>query len=99
MIRQRERNVAPVVQAQAERLPFLDNSFDAALAILTIQHWHDWGEGIREMMRVAGSRVVLLTWDPGTTGFWLVDDYFPKIRIVDERRCRRSKVSERSWPT
>src|SRR5262245_58781896 len=39
MIRQRPLEVAPVVQASASRLPFRDQSFDAALAVLSVHHW------------------------------------------------------------
>jgi hypothetical protein len=31
------------------------------------------------MARVARERVVILTWDPETEGFWLTRDYFPQI--------------------
>jgi ubiquinone/menaquinone biosynthesis C-methylase UbiE len=53
MIAQRPPNAAPVVQARAEALPFDDDSFDAAMAVLTIHHWTDWRAGIEEMRRVA----------------------------------------------
>src|SRR5262245_64245805 len=80
MIRQRRRGSAPVVQASAVALPFPDRSFDAALGVLTVHHWPDRAQGMRELRRVARHRVVLLTWDPAaTSGFWLVDDYFPEI--------------------
>jgi SAM-dependent methyltransferase len=84
MIRQRNRDAAPVVRATAENLPFLDNSFDASLAILTLHHWDDWRKGVRELSRVAKTRVVILTYDPAATGFWLVEDYFPEIRSLDQ---------------
>ena len=42
MIAQRPPEAAPVVQAGAEALPFEDDSFDAAMAVLTIHHWSDW---------------------------------------------------------
>ena len=63
MIAQRPPDAAPVVQASAEALPFEDDSFDAAMAVLTIHHWSDWRGGIDELRRVAG-RVVLFSWDP-----------------------------------
>ena len=83
MVRQRPPGAAPVVRASAEQLPFADGSFDAALAILTVHHWADRRAGLREMLRVARERVVLLTWDPSYTGFWLVDDYFPELLAYD----------------
>ena len=85
MIRQRPRNSAPVVRAVADRLPFPDAQFDAALALLTIHHWPDWRQGLRELQRVARARVVMLTWDPEHPGFWLVRDYFPEILHVDRQ--------------
>lgn len=41
MIAQRPPGGAPVVQASAESLPFDDDSFDAALAVLSAHHWAD----------------------------------------------------------
>lgn len=83
MIRQRPRGAAPVVQAAAGRLPFQDRSFDAALAILTVHHWASREQGLTELRRVARERVVILTWDPGHSGFWLVQQYFPEILEMD----------------
>lgn len=85
MIAQRPAGAAPVVRATAEGLPFPDARFDAALAILTVHHWPDRIRGLAELRRVARDRVVLLTWDPGHEGFWLVQDYFPEILAVDRR--------------
>jgi SAM-dependent methyltransferase len=85
MIRQRPSNAAPAVQASASALPFGDSVFDVSLAILTMHHWSDWRQGLRELMRVAGGNVVLLTWDPDAAGFWLVDEYFPEILAIDRQ--------------
>src|SRR5688500_3647839 len=41
MIRQRPDGSAPAVQADARALPFARDSFDAALASLTIHHWDE----------------------------------------------------------
>src|ERR1700684_4592049 len=38
---QRPAGAAPCVAAAAESLPFEDQSFDAAMAVATIQHWQD----------------------------------------------------------
>ncbi len=84
MIRQRGPAAAPAVQGSAEALPFVTGAFAAALAVLTIHHWSDWRVGLREMLRVAQQRVVLLTWDPDSTGFWL-HDYLPDLLEYDRR--------------
>lgn len=85
MIARRPAGSAQVVQASAENLPFEPDSFDAAMAVLTIHHWHDWRRGVAEMLRVA-PRGVILTWDPEHEGFWLTRDYFPAL-IEADRRC------------
>jgi SAM-dependent methyltransferase len=83
MVRQRAPGAGPAVRATAERLPFRDASFDAALAVLTMHHWPDWGAGLGEMRRVARGPVVILTWDPDHPAFWLLQDYFPEILEID----------------
>jgi SAM-dependent methyltransferase len=83
MVRQRQPGAAPAVRASAERLPFRDGAFDAAMAILTIHHWPDWRAGLRELRRTARGHVVVLTWDPAHEGFWLVQEYFPEILAMD----------------
>ena len=83
MIRQRPPASAPVVQASATDLPFGDGAFAAALAVLTVHHWADRARGLAELARVARGRVVSLTWDPATLGFWLTEDYFPSILTID----------------
>jgi SAM-dependent methyltransferase len=85
MISQRRAGAAPCVRGAAEALPFGAGAFDAAMAILTIHHWSDWRAGLREMRRVARSRIVLLTFDVEASDFWLTRDYFPEI-IADDRR-------------
>jgi SAM-dependent methyltransferase len=83
MIRQRPAGSAPVVQASATHLPFRDAIFAAALAVLTVHHWPDRVRGLTELARVAQHRLVIVTWDPATSGFWLVEDYFPAILEID----------------
>lgn len=78
MIAQRPPGAAPVVRAEAEDLPFDDDSFDAAMAIVTVHHWADPRAGLLEMARVARRRVVVLTFDSGPLAdLWLVREYFP----------------------
>lgn len=83
MISQRPESAAPVIQAQAEAIPLDDDSYDAAMAILTIHHWADKAQGLSEMRRVATGPIVLLTYDPAFRGFWLAD-YLPELITQDE---------------
>lgn len=83
MISQRPADAAPAVQASAEDLPFDDDTFDAAMAVLTIHHWTDQVKGLREMRRVTRGPVVLLTYDPAFRDFWLLD-YLPELAALDD---------------
>jgi SAM-dependent methyltransferase len=85
MLAQRAPHAAPAIRARAEALPFAAESFDAALAVLTIHHWADQHRGLAECVRVARQRVVLLTWDPASDGFWLVQEYFPDLLAHDRQ--------------
>jgi SAM-dependent methyltransferase len=79
---QRPARAAPCVAATAERLPFEDRSFDAAMAFSTVHHWHDPIAGLLEMRRVA-RRVVVFTHDSSDAAwrrrFWLTRDYLPEV--------------------
>ena len=79
MIEQRPPGAAPVVQASAEDLPFEDDSFDAAMAMITVHHWRDLAAGVGEMRRVARDRVVVLSFEPEPLAeLWFVREYFPR---------------------
>jgi len=82
MIRQRSSAAAQAIQASAEHLPFDDDAFDAAMAILSVHHWPDKEAGLREMRRVTRGRIVLLTFDPSHRP-WLTD-YLPELVRLDE---------------
>lgn len=80
MIAQRPPSAAPAVQAVAESLPFDDDSFDAAMAIITLHHWTDVEAGIAEMVRVARRRVLIVGFDADLwCEQWMVRDYLPEI--------------------
>ena len=101
---QRPAGAAPCVAAAAERLPFQDRSFDAAMAVSTIHHWQDPIAGLREMRRVA-RRVVVFTCSSSDTAwrrrFWLTRDYLPEVAdfsvgrpsLTEQARAR----SEPAW--
>lgn len=82
MLSKRPASAAPAVQAKAEGLPFRDNSFDAAMAVLTVHHWSDKAAGLREMRRVTTGPLVLLTFDPAQRP-WLTD-YLPELAVLDD---------------
>src|SRR5260370_13272851 len=76
---QRPPGAARCVAASAVSLPFADQSFDAAMAVLSDHHWPDPIVGLREMRRVA-RRVVVFQFDTGRPQrLWLTRDYLPEF--------------------
>jgi SAM-dependent methyltransferase len=83
---QRPSHLAPAIEAFAESLPFDDNAFDAAMAMVTIHQWSDWRKGLTELTRVARRSVIILTFDPAAIPrFWL-NDYAPEVLASEVRR-------------
>ena len=69
---QRPAHLPPAVDACAEALPFDDDSFDAAMALVTVHQWSDLAAGLKEMRRVARGPVLVMTSDPpALRRFWL----------------------------
>lgn len=95
MIRQRRPHAAPAIRATAEHLPFDDDAFEAAMAILTVHHWPNLEAGLMELARIASRRVVILTWEPAARTSWLVRDYFPEIWEYDLTKFPRIGFYER----
>lgn len=93
MIGKRGDGAAPALQASAEALPFGDNAFDAAMAVLTIHHWQDQQAGLREMRRVSRGPVVVVTYDPAHRP-WLTE-YLPELACLDERQMPPMDFYER----
>jgi hypothetical protein len=77
MIAQRPAGAAPAVRAVAEALPFGRHQFDAAMALWTIHHWADPGQGI----------VVIVAASERLNQLWLTRDYFPAMT-----RARRPEI-------
>jgi SAM-dependent methyltransferase len=83
---QRPAHLPPAIDAVAERLPFADQSFDAAMATFTVHQWQDLGRGLAELRRVSRGPVVILSCDPmALERFWL-NDYAPEAIAVEARR-------------
>jgi SAM-dependent methyltransferase len=74
------------VQGAAEALPLATDSFDAAMAVMTIHHWADFRAGLAEMRRVS-RRQVVFTWDKDhDEELWVVSEYVPEIRTLEHSR-------------
>jgi SAM-dependent methyltransferase len=84
MIAQRPSGAAPVVRAVADALPFPDDTFDAAMALLTIHHWSDPIAGVRELRRVTRGPIVAFGFEfVRHADQWLVTDYLPEVASFD----------------
>jgi SAM-dependent methyltransferase len=74
------------VDAIAEDLPFADDSFDAAMATVTIHQWRDLDRGLLELRRVSRGPVVILLADrEALADFWLLD-YVPEVIRAEQSR-------------
>jgi hypothetical protein len=83
---QRPAHLAVAIDATAENLPFDDDSFDAAMATVTVHQWQDVDRGLRELRRVSAGPVVILTFDGDAQDrFWL-GDYTPELFAAELRR-------------
>ena len=83
MVSQRDGRI-PVVRATAESLPFPDDSFDVALALMTVHHWADLRRGLDELRRVA-RRQIVFTFDPAIHGsLWVFSEYVPAAVGLDD---------------
>jgi SAM-dependent methyltransferase len=90
---QRPPEAPPVVDARAEELPFADDSFDAAMACITIHHWEPQEAGLAEMRRVARGPVVVLTFDLDALPPWQLDLLAEGIELERPRFKRLEDVA------
>jgi SAM-dependent methyltransferase len=81
----RQRRTDPRIAA-AEALPFADNTFDAAMATMTVHQWRDAARGLRELRRVSRGPVVVLTADPDRIEQLWVSEYVPSLLTLERRR-------------
>ena len=80
-------------QARAEALPFKDDWFERAVAMLVV-HVLDRPRAFAEVHRVLGAegRLAIATFDPGhIRGYWL-NEYFPSIARIDLARFAPAEV-------
>ena len=83
---QRPSHLSPAIDATADALPFDDNTFDAAMASVTVHQWPDLKAGLSEMRRVTSGPVVILSFDPVPPVWWWILDYVPELIEVESRR-------------
>lgn len=68
-----------------ENIPLPTSSVDAVISILATHHFANFEQAVKEMNRIAGSAIAILTFDPRLgEKFWL-NDYFPFIWEDTER--------------
>lgn len=82
----RAQRTTPAIAACAEDLPFADQSFDAAMAMVTVHQWSDAERGLRELRRVASGRVVILTFDGSALDTLWLAAYVPELFVAERRR-------------
>ncbi len=83
---QRPAHRPRAIDAIAEKLPFSDGQFDAALATFTVHQWADLAAGLREVRRVTRGPILILSCDPQRVQrFWL-NEYAPGVLETEARR-------------
>jgi Methyltransferase domain len=83
---QRRPELAPAIDAVAERLPFDGESFDAAMAMITLHQWPDPFAGLAELRRVSRGPVVVLTFDGDSLDRLWLGEYWPELFEAERRR-------------
>src|ERR1700760_901282 len=61
---QRPAHLVPAIDGVAEKLPFADGSFDAAMSTFSVHQWQDLDAGLRELRRVTKGPVLIMTCEP-----------------------------------
>lgn len=83
---QRPAHLPMAIDAIAEKLPFPDNRFDAAMATYSVHQWSDLDAGLSEMRRVTRGPCLILTCDPDELDrFWLAE-YAPEVIQTEAKR-------------
>ena len=105
---QRPPRSAPAIDARAEALPFDDDSFDAAMACVTIHHWQPPEAGLRELRRVARGPVVVFTFELECLPAWQLDflaaavalelPRFPSMETIERTLGGRTRVERIPTP-
>jgi SAM-dependent methyltransferase len=86
MREKRPAHLPVAVDACAERLPFPDQSFAAAMGTFTVHQWRDLSAGLREVRRVTRGPVVFLTCDPTLLRTYWLYEYSPEAIETEASR-------------
>jgi len=79
-------NKMPAINATAASLPFDDNAFDAAMAMVTVHHWPHLQQGLQEIRRVTKEQMIIMTFDPDALHLFWNAQYFPELIEVERQR-------------
>lgn len=83
---QRPAHLPRAVDAVAEKLPFADKAFDAAMTTFSVHQWPDLAAGLKEMRRVTRGPMAIISGDPDALDrFWLTE-YAPEVIATEARR-------------
>jgi hypothetical protein len=86
MRQRRPAHLPAAVDACAERLPFPDHSFDAAMGTFTVHQWLDLSGGLKEVRRVTRGPVIFLTCDPALLRTYWLYEYSPEAIETEASR-------------
>ena len=78
--------LAPAIDATAEQMPFDEDSFDAAMASITLHQWADPWRGLTELRRVSRGPVVVLTFDGDALDRLWLGEYVPELYEAERQR-------------
>ena len=86
MRERRPAHLPAAVDACAERLPFPDSCFDAAMGTFTVHQWASLADGLAEVRRVTRGPVVFLTCDPVLLRSYWLYEYSPEVIETEASR-------------
>jgi SAM-dependent methyltransferase len=87
-----QRGLANIVTqaGAAERLPFVDASFDFVLSRFSTHHWRDLDAGLREAVRVLKPEGTVAIVDSVSPGLPLLDTYLQAVEVLRDPSHVRS---------
>lgn len=66
--REISENRLTIMRSRAEDMPFKDNHFDTSVALFSMHHLKNPGDGMREMERVTSGNIVIAEWGKDSAG-------------------------------